>query len=189
MPLSPATERFVVHWGEMGSRWGVSRSMAQIQALLFLAPEPMDAEAIAEALGIARSNVSTSLRDLESWGLVSRVHLLNERREHFQALTDPYEIAFRIAEGRKKRELDPTLAALEACRAEAAKDRAVDPVSLARMDALLGFMRQSMGWYDQVRELPRGTVLALMKLGRGIARLVAPIRGGRTRAPGVREDA
>lgn len=183
MPLSPATERFVVHWGEMGSRWGVSRSMAQIHALLFLAPAPMDADAIVEALGMARSNVSTSLRELEAWGLVTRVHLLNERREHFQALTDPYEIAFRIAEGRKKREIDPALAALEACRAEAATDRGIDPASLARMDALLGFLRQSVRWYEQVRDLPRGTVLALMRLGRGVARLVAPVRGGRKGGP------
>jgi DNA-binding transcriptional regulator GbsR (MarR family) len=112
MTLPKTSERFILHWGEMGTRWGVNRTVAQIHALLFLSPKPLQAEEIAEALSVARSNVSTSIRELQSWGLVRVVHVLGDRRDHFETQTDIWEMFRIIFEERKRREIDPTLAFL-----------------------------------------------------------------------------
>src|SRR5262249_18680905 len=109
MKLTDIQRQFVLHWGEMGTRWGINRTVAQIHALLYLSPEPLNAEQIAETLNVARSNVSTSIRELESWGIVRPVHVLGDRREHYEALKDVSEMFVRIMEQRKRRELDPTL--------------------------------------------------------------------------------
>ena len=184
MTLSSTTQQFVLHWGEMGTRWGVNRSIAQIHALLYLTQEPLDAEAISETLGIARSNVSTSLRELQGWNLVSRVHVLGERRDRFEATTDPWEMLFRIADGRKRREFDPLLSTLDECRTAAAGDRSLDPEVLARMDRLLTFLRDLDRWYEDIRHLPIPTIRRLMTLGRGIARLLPGGRAARDRNAG-----
>src|SRR3954454_20174655 len=118
-PLPPALERFVLHWGDMGSQWGVNRSVAQIQALLYLSERPLTAEQIAETLVMARSNVSNSLKELLGWRLIRRVPIMSDRRDHFEAETDIWEVFTRIAAGRKEREIDPAIAALKACLAEA----------------------------------------------------------------------
>ncbi|HWZ84281.1 MAG TPA: MarR family transcriptional regulator, partial [Terriglobales bacterium] len=107
--LTDIQRQFILHWGEMGTRWGISRTVAQIHALLFLSPEPMNAEQLAETLNVARSNVSTSIRELESWGVIHPVHVLGDRREHYESLKDVSEMFVRIMEVRKRRELDPTL--------------------------------------------------------------------------------
>src|SRR5712671_7210735 len=117
--LPIAIERFVLHWGEMGGQWGVNRSVSQIHALLFLSERPMTAEDIADTLGLARSNVSTSIKELLGWNLIRRVPVKGDRRDHFEAETDLWEIVTRIAAGRKERELDPAVDALKACVAEA----------------------------------------------------------------------
>ncbi len=117
-PRLPAvTERFVLHWGEMGSRWGVNRTMSQIHALLFVTGRPMHADEICEQLGVARSNASTSLRELQSWGLVRIVHLLGDRRDHFETSGDVWELMRIIVRGRKSREFEPTVLALRECLA------------------------------------------------------------------------
>lgn len=126
-------ERFILGWGEMGAQWGVNRSVAQIHALLYLSDRPLTAEAIAERLSIARSNVSNSLRELSAWKLVRRVPQLGDRRDFFEAETDLWEMLTRIAAGRKEREIDPAIEAVRLCLAEADGDRAIDPVALARM--------------------------------------------------------
>src|SRR5579872_5271125 len=113
--LDPTTEKFVLHWGEMGTRWGVNRTVAQIHALLYLSPHPLNAEDIATTLSIARSNVSTSLRELESWGIVKAVHLLGDRREHYEAGKDVWEMARVILDEWKRREIDPTVSVLREC--------------------------------------------------------------------------
>jgi DNA-binding transcriptional regulator GbsR (MarR family) len=111
-PRLPAvTERFVLHWGEMGSRWGVNRTMSQIHALLFVTGRPMNADELCEQLGVARSNVSTSLRELQGWGLVKIVHLLGDRRDHFETSGDVWELLRTIVRGRKQREFEPTIQA------------------------------------------------------------------------------
>ncbi len=117
--LPPAVERFILHWGDMGDQWGVNRSVSQIHGLLYLAEPPMTAEDIADTLGMARSNVSNSIKELLAWNLIRRVPILGDRRDHFEAETDIWEVAQRIAAGRKEREIDPAMAALRACVADA----------------------------------------------------------------------
>jgi len=122
MELKPIAERFVLHWGEMGSRWGVNRTVAQIHALLYLAGRPMDAEEITTTLGVARSNVSNSLKELQSWNLVRVVHLKGDRRDHFETSTDVWELFKLIVAGRRQREIDPTALALKECLQNPAMD-------------------------------------------------------------------
>jgi len=172
MKLTPSMERFVLHWGEMGTRWGVNRSVAQIHALLYLSPEPITAEEIAETLSIARSNVSTSLKELASWDLVKRVHVMGDRRERFATETDTWETLIRVVEGRKRREIDPTLTMLRDCAIEAANDRQTDPEVRARIDTMLEFVETLSVWYEQVNKLPRKTLHALVRMGAKVARFV-----------------
>jgi len=172
MQLTPVMERYVLHWGEMGSRWGVNRSVAQIHALLFLSPRPLTAEEIADTLSIARSNVSTSLKELQGWGLIQIAHIMGDRRDHFVALKDSWELFTTIVEERKRREIDPTLAVLRQCAAEAEQDRGTDPEVKARIEQMLGLVESLNRWYEDVRRLPRPVLTALLKMGARVARLV-----------------
>src|SRR5579862_2914808 len=122
MRLTSAMQRYVVHWGEMGSRWGLNRSVAQMHALLYLSSQPLNADEVAETLGIARSNVSVGLKELVSWNLVQVTQTLGDRRDFFVAQRDPWEVVRIIIEGRKRRELDPTVAFLKQCAVELAAD-------------------------------------------------------------------
>src|SRR5262249_3271185 len=131
--LPAAVERFVLHWGEMGAVWGTNRSVGQIHALLYLSDKPLTAEEVAETLGLARSNVSNSLKELLGWGLVRRVHVMGDRRDPFAGESDLWEMVTRIAEGRKARELDPTMAMLQACQAEAEGDRFMSATARRRI--------------------------------------------------------
>src|SRR6266403_1081281 len=119
--LSSVAQKFVLHWGEMGSRWGINRTVAQIHALLFLSPKPLDAEEIAQTLNVARSNVSNSLRELQGWGIVRVVHILGDRRDHFESMKQVWEMFRTVLDERKKRETDPTLHMLRECVGEAKK--------------------------------------------------------------------
>jgi DNA-binding transcriptional regulator GbsR (MarR family) len=170
MQLSPVMQKYILHWGEMGTRWGVNRTVAQIHALLYLAPEPMDAEAIAETLSVARSNVSTSLKELQSWGLVKVVHVMGDRRDHFESLKDLWEMFNVIMEGRKHREIDPTLTVLRDCVVAAEDDKATPEEIKARMAEVLEFLETLTGWYDQMKSVPRPTLMKLMKLGSKITK-------------------
>ena len=172
MHLSPAMERFVLHWGEMGDRWGVNRSIAQIHAVLYLADQPLRADQIEETLKIARSNVSNSIRELESLGLVERVHVLGDRRDHFRTLSEPWDLLMAIADARKKREIDPTLAVLRACVNEMEGDAATPPHAMTRVKRMLEFIETLTTWYEQVKALPKNTLIKLMNLGSKIARFV-----------------
>jgi len=163
MKLTPVMEKFVLHWGEMGSRWGVNRTVAQIHALLFLSEAPLTAETIAEVLQVARSNVSTSLRELQSWGLVRIVHVIGDRRDHFEAHHDVREIFRVVVEERKKREIDPTLTVLRACVTEAGKET---PQAVRdRMSDTLAFMELLASVYEEVRQLPDAGFVAWLKTG------------------------
>lgn len=177
MRLTPAMERYVLHWGEMGARWGVNRSVAQIHALLYLAPRALTAEEIADTLAIARSNVSMSLKELLAWGLVRKMPVRGDRRDHFEALRDNWEIVTRIVEERKKREIDPTLSILRACAMEAATDGQTAAETRQRIEGLLEFMETLAGWYDQVKALPKPVLIGLMKMGGRVARFVPRARG------------
>src|SRR5262245_37711914 len=138
--LPIAIERFVLHWGEMGGQWGVNRSVSQIHALLFLAEQPMTAEDIADTLGLARSNVSNSIKELLGWNLIRRVPIRGDRRDHFEAETDIWEMFLRVAAGRKEREIDPALAVLRTCTADAERDTAVSATARTRLKEMLGFI-------------------------------------------------
>jgi DNA-binding transcriptional regulator GbsR (MarR family) len=164
-PRLPAvTERFVLHWGEMGSRWGVNRTMSQIHALLFVSGRPMNAEELCEQLGVARSNVSNSLRELQGWGLVKIVHLLGDRRDHFETSGDVWELLRSIVRGRKQREFDPTIQALRDCMAHPELGRE-SAVSRQRINETLVLMETTSVWVDEMLRLPPETLVKIMKLG------------------------
>src|SRR5262247_2071945 len=149
-PLPGVIERFVLQWGDMGSEWGVNRSVSQIHALLYLSDRPLTAEEIADLLSLARSNVSTSIKELLSWNLIRRVPIRGDRRDHFEAETDIWEMFLRIAAGRKEREIDPAVAVLKACTADAERDAAVSAVARARLKDMLGFIEMMERWYAQM---------------------------------------
>ena len=171
-PMPPAVQRFVLHWGEMGQVWGVNRSIGQIHALLYLSGRPLTAEDIAETLSLARSNVSNSLKELIAWNLIRRVPVLGDRRDFFEAEADLWEMVTRIAEGRKSRELDPTMATLKACKAEAEADRFMDPKAKERIAAMLTFVEMIDTWASDMRRVPRAKLSLLMRLGSAILRFL-----------------
>jgi len=183
-PLAPAVERFVLHWGEMGGQWGVNRSVAQIQALLYLSERPLTAEAIAETLVMARSNVSNSLKELLGWRLIRRVPVMGDRRDHYEAETDLWEMVTRIAQGRKEREIDPAAAALRACLAEAKGDPRVSPVAMRRLAEMGQFLETVNRWYDQMIAVPAPKIMALMRMGARVVNLLSFGRSDEGRAGG-----
>jgi DNA-binding transcriptional regulator GbsR (MarR family) len=172
MKLTATTQRCILHWGEMAGRWGVSRSVAQIHALLFLAPQPLTADEIAESLSVARSNVSVSLKELQQWDLVSVTHVLGDRRDYFQARKDIWEVLAMIMDGRKKREIDPTVQTLRECVAESKRDHETPEEVKERIATMLEFLEELSGWYDQIRGMPRPTLLKLMRMGTRVAKVI-----------------
>jgi DNA-binding transcriptional regulator GbsR (MarR family) len=172
MRLSPAMHRYVVHWGEMGQRWNVNRTVAQIHALLYLAEGPMAADEIVETLSVARSNVSTSIKELLAWDLVRLVHIPGDRRDHFEARQDPWDMLMTIVEGRKRREIDPTLAILRDCVAAAEADGETPPQALAKLQRMLDLTQKLSTWYEQIRGVPRPVLVKLLGLGAKITALV-----------------
>jgi DNA-binding transcriptional regulator GbsR (MarR family) len=171
MKLSPAVEKYVLHWGEMGTRWGTNRTVAQIQALLYLSPEPLRADQIVDALSVARSNVSTSIRELQGFGLVRMTHVLGDRRDYFESLHDVWDLFRVIIEQRKQRELNPTLSMLRTAAAEVEAEKDTDPVTKERIRNMLTFVETTSDWYEQIADIPTSTLTKLMKLGKGITKL------------------
>jgi DNA-binding transcriptional regulator GbsR (MarR family) len=171
----PATvQEFVLLWGNLGERWGVNRSVSQIHALLYASEKALTAEDIAETLSIARSNVSSSLKELQKWNIVRTSAVMGDRRTFYEAETDLWTLVSRIAQGRKERELDPAAAALRQCLAAAAGDRSVSPVATKRLRAMLEFVEQTSRWYEQMASLPKTQLATLMKLGSGVSRWLSP---------------
>jgi DNA-binding transcriptional regulator GbsR (MarR family) len=169
MTLSPTEQKFILHWGEMGTRWGVNRTVAQIHALLYLAGRPLPADDIVDALGVARSNVSTSLKELQSWKLVRITHVLGDRRDHFSALQDVWDIFRVIMEERKRREIDPTLSVLRDCTIEGGQDHALDGAALERMQTVLAFLEMLSATFEDYRRLSPQTLQRLIKMGGKVA--------------------
>ena len=170
---SSAKDLFVLYWGDMGSQWGVNRSVAQIHALLFLSVKPLNAEEISAELGIARSNVSNSLKELIGWKLIRRVPVPGDRREHFEAETDVWEISKRVAAGRKEREIDPAMAAITACMAKAEQEKGLDPVILGRMQEMQEFLITADSWYEQMLTVPKAKLKLMLKMGRKVVSLLS----------------
>lgn len=178
--LPTAVREFVLLWGNLGERWGVNRSVSQIHALLYASERALAAEEIADALNIARSNVSTSLRELQNWEIVRAVSVMGDRRTFYEAETDLWTLVSRIAQGRKARELDPAAAALRQCLAAAEQDKQVSHIATRRLRAMLEFVEQGSRWYEQIAALPKPQLATLMKLGGGISRWLGP-KGGKSR--------
>jgi DNA-binding transcriptional regulator GbsR (MarR family) len=170
--MPEAVRRFVLEWGNLGERWGVNRTVSQIHALLYASKNPLAAEEIADALGVARSNVSNSLRELQSWNIIRSVPILGDRRTFYTAETDLWNLVSRIAAGRKARELDPAAAALRECVEMSRDDKTVDPVVQLRLREMLDFIDRLSRWYDQMIALPKSKIMMLVKLGGGISRLL-----------------
>ncbi len=158
MTLSPTKKKFILHWGEMGTRWGVNRTVAQIHALLYLSAEPLTAEEIARILSVARSNVSTSLRELQSWGIVRPVHVLGDRRAHFESMTDVWQMFQVILDERKRREVDPTVAVLKECLEETGSDSSSHRLTRERLEEMLEFFKTMTTCYEDIRRLPAGAL-------------------------------
>ena len=152
MKLSPVKEKFVLHWGEMGTRWGISRSVAQIHALLHVSGKPLPADEIADTLSIARSNVSMCMKELQGWGIVRTVHVLNDRRDHFETIKSVWDMFLIILDERKRREIDPTVQLLREC-VEAAEESG-SKIEQERMQEMLTFFETMSHWYAQVRRVP-----------------------------------
>lgn len=171
MKLEPQTERFILHFGEMGGRWGVNRTVGQVYALLFLSPKPLNADCIVETLGISRSNVSMSLRELQSWHLVKMIHKVGERREYFETPKDVWEIFRILVEEKRKREVDPTLSLLRDLLLE-------EPISeqeaygQQRITDMLELIELATSWFDEVHRLPPETLQSLMRLGTKVQKVL-----------------
>ena len=165
MKLTPVMENFIVHWGEMGSRWGVNRTVAQIFALLVLSEQPMHAEIIAETLGVARSNVSNSIKELQALGLVNLTHKLGDRRDHFVAIKDCWDMLLILAEERKKREIDPTMEVLSQCLSTAENDQETPKYVTEQLKQMSDFMITMDTWYDQMKSMDRKLLTRFFKLG------------------------
>ncbi|CTQ56570.1 MarR family protein [Roseibium album] len=160
-----AKEQFILYWGDMGGQWGVNRSVAQIHALLYLSTAPLNAEQISAELGIARSNVSNSLKELVGWRLIQRVPVAGDRREHFVAELDVWEMALLIAKGRKEREIDPAIRAIDVCVNQAETEPDLSPVILNRMQDMQGFLTTADRWSEQMLSVPKSKLSMLMKMG------------------------
>jgi DNA-binding transcriptional regulator GbsR (MarR family) len=176
MVLSDSTKQFILHWGEMGSRWGVNRTVAQVHALLYLSPESLTSEDIAETLSVARSNVSTSLRELQNWHLVQIDSRIGDRRDFFQTSSDLWTLFLTIVDQRVEREIIPTLAMLRQCAVEAQTERPPQPTITARIIAMQLFLEELYGWYSQIKKLPSASLRSLVSIGGGITRILPKAR-------------
>jgi len=163
--LSAAEQKFILHWGEMGARWGVNRTVAQIHALLYLSPKPLTAEEIATTLSVARSNVSTSLKELHNWDLVNVVHILGDRRDHYESLKDVWNLFRVVLENRKRREVDPTLTMLRTCLVEMEESGVQQAHTKQRIEEMLDFFETITSLYEQFHDMPSEQLHKMIKMG------------------------
>lgn len=172
MSLSTVEQKFVLHWGEMGTRWGINRSVAQIHALLYLSEKPLHAEEIANTLSAARSNVSTSLRELQGWGIVRVVHVLGDRRDHFESVKDVWEIFRIVAQERKRREIDPTLRVLHECVNELKGSSAGSHYTRERLEEMFDFLTTTSRLFDELLRSSAASVKGISRLRGKLSRLL-----------------
>ena len=175
--LTQAQQKFILHWGEMGTRWGINRTVAQIHALLFLSPEPLNAEEIAKTLSVARSNVSNSLRELQGWGIVRVNHVLGDRRDHFESMKDVWEMFRVVLEERKRREIDPTLAMLRSSVADLEKERQAEPYTKQRLQEMLEFFESATSLYQEFQRMPSRALRGFLRAKGKTRKLVAALLG------------
>ena len=165
MKLTAVQEKFFLHWGEMGARWGINRTGAQVHALLFISPKPLNAEELTETLSVARSNVSNSIRELQGWGIVKLVHVMGDRRDHFESMKDPWEMFRVVLDERKKREIDPTRVMLRDALAELDAEKQKDAYTAERLRSLQDFFETTSAWYNQVKQWPTAAIVKFIRLG------------------------
>jgi DNA-binding transcriptional regulator GbsR (MarR family) len=176
MKLTDSVRQFILHWGEMGTRWGVNRTVAQVHALLYLSPEPLTAEDIAETLSVARSNVSTSLKELQNWNLVHTDSRIGDRRDYFHTSSDVWTLFMIVVEQRVEREIVPTLSVLRRCAIEIQAERPPQPTVAARITAMQAFFDELHNWYTQIKKLPPASLRSLIGIGTGITRILPKVR-------------
>ena len=179
--LSPIEQKFILHWGEMGTRWGINRTVAQVHALLYLSSQPLPAEEISQTLSVARSNVSTCLRELQGWGIVRVVHVLGDRRDHFESVKDVWDIFRIVAEERKRREVDPTLRVVRECADALKADGKGDAYTRERLESMLEFLTVMNGLFEEILRIPAGALKGVAKL-RG--KVITLLGASRTKAAG-----
>ena len=170
--LSPVQQKFILHWGEMGTRWGINRTVAQIHALLYISPNPLNADDIVGALNVARSNVSNSLKELQGWGIVKLVHVLGDKRDHFESMKEVWEMFRVVLDERKKREIDPTMRMLHECIVEAEKDKETDDYTEQKLRELHDFFETTTAWYMQVRQWPTAALTKFVKAADKIRKII-----------------
>ena len=170
--LTPIMQRFILHWGEMGSSWGINRTVAQIYAMLYLSSTPLTADEICETLSLARSTVSTGLHELQSWGVIRLVHVLGDRRDHFETMHDIWEMFRVILNERKRREFDPTLAVLRNTASELSKDESSDPYAKEKVEDMLDLFETITTAYNQVEKMPTDAIKKMAKLGDGLVKIL-----------------
>ena len=152
--ITPVQQKFILHWGEMGTRWGINRTVAQIHALLYIWPEPLNADEIRLTLSVARSNVSNSLKELNGWGLLKTVQKLGDRKDHFNTLEDPWEMFRIVGNERKRREMDPTVAMLAECLEEQKNAQNTDLHTEKRLSDMKEFFDSTTSCYDKLNAIP-----------------------------------
>ena len=173
MKLTAVQEKFILHWGEMGARWGINRTVAQVHALLFLSPKPLNAEELTETLSVARSNVSNSIRELQGWGIVKLVHVMGDRRDHFESMKDPWEMFRVVLDERKKREIDPTLVMLRDALTELDAEKQNDAYTAERLRSLQDFFETTSAWYNQVKQWPTAAIVKYIRLGDKVLKVLS----------------
>jgi DNA-binding transcriptional regulator GbsR (MarR family) len=179
--LTPVMKKFILHWGEMGSSWGINRGVAQIYAILYLSPEPLTAEEISETLTLARSTVSTGLHELQTWGIIRVVHVLGDRRDYFQTVTDVWEMFRDILHERKRREIDPTLAVLrDSVSILQEEDDTSDNYVEERLLDMLEFFETITTVYDQVEKMPTDSLKKMARLGDNFTKVISLAALGKT---------
>ena len=176
MTITGSTKQFILHWGEMGTRWGVNRTVAQVHALLYLSPEPLTAEDIAEALSVARSNVSTSLKELQNWNLVQIDSRMGDRRDYFRTTADVWTLFLTVVDQRVEREIIPTMTMLQRLVVQTRAERPAHPIVTARITAMQLFLEELHGWYTQIKKLPPASLHSLISIGSGITRFIPKSR-------------
>lgn len=172
--LSPVAQKFILHWGEMGTKWGINRTVAQVHALLYISPEPLNAEQITDTLQVARSNVSTSLRELQGWGIIRMAQKLGDRRDYFESLSDVWEMFRIIAAERKRREIDPTIEMLEICFEQATASK-TDAHLKERLGTMLDFMQTASAAYRSVEKVPTRTLVKVARMGDKVWKLLGGV--------------
>ena len=175
--LESTTQKFILHWGEMGSRWGINRTVAQIHALLYISPNPLTADEISETLGVARSTVSTGLRELQTWNVVKVIHVMGDRRDHFEVIGDVWEMFRAVLRERKRRELDPALEVLRETIAELEENGNGDMETREKMAEMLDIFETTSQLYEQVDKLSTATLVKMAKSGDLVSRAFKWVSG------------